>query len=102
MHRLELEEGYLNSLDRIIKNLKQFESQRPRNPDLTGSVYRAYMAHVQMSEAQRQPRIQYIQTIKSQLQAFAQLKVNNSGRRSYLLGTAMSHVIIESRNSRTK
>ncbi|KAI9493800.1 hypothetical protein BDB00DRAFT_355041 [Zychaea mexicana] len=90
--RVELEEGYQTSLDRILGSLQQGKpssssssssasgangapSSPPRDPKQTTTLYHGFMAHVDTSVHQRPLRIQYIQAIKGQLQALAELKV---------------------------
>ncbi|KAI8149325.1 hypothetical protein BJV82DRAFT_587562 [Fennellomyces sp. T-0311] len=70
--RVELEEGYQNSLDKIIGSLQQSQPSRDHSP--TTSMHHALMSHVEMSINQRPLRSQYIQTIKGQLQSLAELK----------------------------
>ncbi|KAI9260653.1 hypothetical protein BDA99DRAFT_512774 [Phascolomyces articulosus] len=70
--RVELEEGYQNSLDKIIGSVQQTTPIRDLNQSTT--LYHGLKAHVDMSINQRSLRQHYIQTIKGQLQALAELK----------------------------
>ena len=68
-----MEEGYQNSLDKIIGSLQQ--NTPPRDLSKSTTLYHGLKAHVDMSVNQRPMRAHYIQTIKGQLQALAELKV---------------------------
>ncbi|KAG2224373.1 hypothetical protein INT45_006773, partial [Circinella minor] len=70
--RVELEEGYQNSLDKIIGSLQH--NTPPRDLNKSTTLYHGLKAHVDMSVNQRPMRTHYIQTIKGQLQALAELK----------------------------
>lgn len=69
--RVELEEGYQNSLDRILHNLELPSC----DPDQATGIHKALVAHVDVDTQQRAARTQYIQTMKGQLQRLAELKV---------------------------
>lgn len=69
--RVELEEGYQNSLDRILHNLELPAC----DPDQATGIHKALVAHVDVDTQQRAARTQYIQTMKGQLQRLAELKV---------------------------
>lgn len=71
---VELEEGYQNSLERITQNLRQTDTMG-RPDEFKSSMYSAFESYVGMHDTQRIARIQYIQTMKQQLQIIAHMKV---------------------------
>ncbi|KAJ8653521.1 hypothetical protein O0I10_010849 [Lichtheimia ornata] len=77
--RVELEEGYQNSLDRILHNLELPAC----DPDMATGIHKAFAAHVEVDTQQRSARTHYIQTMKGQLQRLAELKEKHDKSRRH-------------------
>ncbi|CAO3587119.1 unnamed protein product [Absidia cylindrospora] len=83
--RIELEEGYQNSLAQIVHHLEESETSNPLYQSAVNThIQQTISDYLNVSHSVRPTRIQFIQTMKTQLQSLIKLKEQQDrSRRSH-------------------